>query len=454
VQTLITRIRWRLVGWNILTIGLFLVVAGAGVYAAASRSLLGEVDRVLLARSDQAGPILFPGPRREEQSGQSGNPQGPGGGGPGRGRVCEGYSGGIFCVALGPDGQVRANPQQVSTLNVPWPDTADPTFTSVQLADGDQARILLRRMPDGGLLITGTSLEQEESARHALLLVLVSACGLGLLLSMAAAWFLSGRALVPIEHAFQQQQEFIADASHELRTPLTVLRSATDLLNVHREEPLEENGELFDDVRAEIARMERLAQDLLTLARSDVGGLELMTAPVELSAIASDVVRRTTPLANSQGIQLSLHASDGHDDVVDGDPDRLQQVLLILIDNAIKHTPSGGKVEVSVRRHGQQAEVEVADTGSGIAPEHLPRIFDRFYRADKARDREQGGTGLGLAIAKMLVDAHHGHLQMTSQLGVGTQATVSLPLVANRPATLGGRLGGLAAHLPHPASRQ
>jgi signal transduction histidine kinase len=451
VQSLITRIRWRLVGWNLVTIALFLVVAGAGIYAAASRSLLGEVDRVLLARSDQAGPILFPGPRRDEQ-GQSGNPQGPSGG-PGR-RACEGYSGGIFCVAYGPDGQVRANPQQVGLTNLPWPDTADPTFTTTPLSDGDQARVLMRRMPDGGLLVTGTSLEQEESARHAILLVLIGACGLGLLLSLAAAWFLSGRALVPIQNAFQQQQEFIADASHELRTPLTVLRSATDLLNVHRDEPLQENGELFDDVRAEIARMERLAQDLLTLARSDVGGLELMTAPVELSAIASDVVRRTTPLANSQGIQLSLHASDAHDDVVDADPDRLQQVLLILIDNAIKHTPSGGKVEVRVRRHGQQAEVEVADTGSGIAPEHLPRIFDRFYRADKARAREQGGTGLGLAIAKMLVDAHHGHLQMTSQLGVGTQATVSLPLMVNRPSTLGDRLGELAAHLPHPASRQ
>jgi signal transduction histidine kinase len=96
----------------------------------------------------------------------------------------------------------------------------------------------------------------------------------------------------------------------------------------------------------------------------------------------------------------------------------------------------------------------VADTGSGISPEHLPRIFDRFYRADKARAREHGGTGLGLAIAKMLVDAHHGHLQITSQLGVGTQVAVSLPLVANRPVSFGGRLGELAAHLPHPASRQ
>jgi signal transduction histidine kinase len=308
-------------------------------------------------------------------------------------------------------------------------------------------------MPDGGLLVTGESLEAEEAALHSLLLVLVIGGGAGLVVSIAAAWFLSGRALIPIQRAFQQQQEFIADASHELRTPLTVLRSATELLNAHRQEPLETNGELFDDVRAEIARMERLAQDLLTLARSDAGGLELMTAPVELAAIAAEVVRRTTPLARSHAIQLQLQ-TDAADAIVEADPDRLQQVLLILIDNAIKHTPAGGRVDVRVRRRAQHGEVEVADTGSGIPPEHLPRIFDRFYRADKARARAQGGTGLGLAIAKMLVDAHDGQLQLTSQVGVGTQVAMSLPLLASRPARLSDRLGELAAHLPHPATRQ
>jgi len=128
-------------------------------------------------------------------------------------------------------------------------------------------------------------------------------------------------------------------------------------------------------------------------------------------------------------------------------------VFLILIDNAIKHTPSGGSVTVQVQRHGQNSHVTVADTGTGIAPEHLPRIFDRFYRADRARSRDGGGTGLGLAIAKMLVEAHGGQLQLTSTLGAGTQVTVSLPLVT-RTAKLGGRLGELAAHLPHTAARQ
>jgi signal transduction histidine kinase len=447
VQALFARIRWRLVGWNMLILGLILVLLGGSIYVALSRSLLDEVERNLLSRSDQAMPFLFPD-RRPDNAG----PGGPGGPGGPR-RAPQGYSGGVFFLALLPDGSVLANPQQVNTTELPWPEIGTSAFATIQLGDGDMARVVLRRMPDGGMLVTGQSLQAEQTALHSLVLVLVGGGGLGLLLSLAAAWFLSGRALIPIQQAFRRQQEFVADASHELRTPLTVLRSATDLLNKHRDEPIEREGELFDDVRAEIARMERLAQDLLTLARSDAGGLELMTAPLELADLATEVVRRTTILAQNAGVQLSLHA-EAQPSIVEADPDRLQQVLLIVVDNAIKHTPPGGKVDVRVRRYGQSAQLEVADTGSGIAPEHLPRIFDRFYRADKARARERGGTGLGLAIAKMLVDAHGGQLHLTSALGVGTQLTVSLPL-AHRPATLGGRLGELTAHLPHSsASRQ
>ena len=462
MQSLIARIRWRLVGWNILILGLILAVAGASVYAAVRRSLLDEVDNNLLARSDQAMPLLFPHreqfsqtqtqpqtqPQTQTQASAGDSPAVPLSRGP-----CQGYSGGYFCVALAPDGTVRANPQLLDTSALPSPDTLQPTFATLKISEDEQARVLLRRMPDGGLLVTGVSLAPEESALRLLLIVLVGGGALGLLVTMGAAWFLSGRALVPIQRAFQQQQEFIADASHELRTPLTVLRSATDLLNQHRVEPLDNNGELFDDVRAEIARMERLAQDLLTLARSDVGGRELMTAPIDVADLAGEVVRRATPLAQSHGLQLTMYA-EGDQSIVEADPDRLQQVLLILIDNAIKHTPSGGRVDVRVQRHGQQAQIEVADSGAGISAEQLPRIFDRFYRADKARARDLGGTGLGLAIAKTLVEAHGGQLSITSTLGKGTQVTVSLPLEPHRAGSLGDRLGELAAHLPHPASRQ
>jgi two-component system, OmpR family, sensor histidine kinase CiaH len=428
MRHLFTKIRWRLAGWTMLILSVILLALGASVYVAVDRVLTNQVDRTLIEASERAAPNLF----------------GPPGGG--RRGDQEGYRGGIFYIGLLPDGSVLANPQQVDVSDLSWfpPGPRQATISTTTLND-EPTRIVARRAPDGGTILVGESLAANQAALHSLLMVELAGGALGLLLSLAGAWFLSGRALVPIQQAFSRQQEFVADASHELRTPLTVLRSATDVLDHHRAEPLADNGELFDDVRAEIARMERLASDLLTLARSDTGELELMTAPLDLAELARDVVRRVTPLAQDRDVQLGF-ALNGPAPTVEADPDRLQQVLLVLVDNAIKHTPKGGHVDVRVSQQSGTALMEVADTGSGIALEHLPRIFDRFYRADKARS--QGGTGLGLAIAKMLIDAHRGHMTIASTLGVGTRVTVGLPLAARQP-SLGGRLGELAAHLSH-----
>lgn len=422
-------IRWRLVAWSMLILGTILVLLGATIYVAVARSLLDEVDRNLVSRSEQAGPQLFPPPGR----------------GRGQDEYREGYSGGVFYVGLRGNGEVL-NPQRVDFHSVVWP-VPDARLMVIETTtvDDEPTRVVARRMPDGGTLYVGQSLEPEQAALRSLLIVLIGGGALGLLLSFAGAWILSGRALVPIQLAFRRQQEFVADASHELRTPLTVLRSSTDLLNRHRQEPLEKNGELWDDTRAEIARMERLAADLLTLARSDRGELELMVAPLELAELAGDVVRRTAPLAASAEVGLTVLSSDTSA-VVEADPDRIQQVLLILLDNAIKHTPPGGRVDVRVERDGSHGVLRVTDTGTGIAAEHLPRIFDRFYRVDTARSRQAGGTGLGLTIAKMLIDAHHGELSLASTQGQGTQVTMRLPL-ADHHAGLGERLGDLKAQL-------
>ena len=429
--------RWRLVAWTMLVLGVLLLVLGTAVYFAVSRTLLNQVDRNLASRSEQAAPVF-------EAMARGGPPE------------REGYRGGVFYLLRDPDGSLVANPQRVSVggVSLPVPSGPGGAFATVTL-DGEPTRVFVRfvgpRAPPGATLVVGQSLAPEERALGSLLLVLVAGGGVGLLLSLGGAWFLAGRALVPIEQAFRRQQEFVADASHELRTPLTVLRSATELLNRHRPEPLEANGELFDDIRSEIARLERLTGDLLTLARSDRGELQLAVAPVDLGALVAEVVRRTAPLARERGVGLSYQQRDAPP-VAEADPDRLQQVLLILLDNALKHTPAGGQVAVQVQRQGTDAVLEVADTGSGIAAEHLPRVFDRFYRADLARSREQGGTGLGLAIAKLLVDAHGGELSLSSSPGVGTRATIRLRL-AEHPARPG-LLGGLAARFGHEPAGQ
>jgi signal transduction histidine kinase len=427
-QALFTPIRRRLVAWAFLVVGVILLLLGSSVYATLSHSLMDQVDRNLVSRTNQAFSASFATP---------GGPHAPAG--------HDGYSGATFFLSLAANGQVESNPQQVQLDGIVWP-VAQPHGTLTTLTiNGDPTRIYATRAPDGGTLISGESLQPEQTAIHTLLIVLIVGGGLGLLLSVCGAWFLSGRALVPIQTAFRRQQEFVADASHELRTPLTVIKSATDLLNQHRRELIGDHGDLLDDVRAEIARMEHLAQDLLTLARSDRGELQLMTAPMNLASLTSDVVRRVGPLAANRQQVLEFW-SDGTDDTVEMDPDRMQQVLLILIDNAMKYTPDGGRIGVKVRTESKTGIVEVADTGRGIPAEHLPRLFDRFYRADAARSRAAGGSGLGLAIAKLLVDAHQGELSLSSSVGVGTVARVRLPLTEDA-------VQSPRAHLPTPPER-
>jgi signal transduction histidine kinase len=176
--------------------------------------------------------------------------------------------------------------------------------------------------------------------------------------------------------------------------------------------------------------MERLTRDLLTLARSDRHALTLAEGRVDLGALAGELVSRVRLVAETRGVELDLHVQ-GASPVVDGDPDRLEQVGLILVDNALKHTPRGGQVHVVVRREGTRALIEIADTGEGIPREHLMQVFDRFYRVDRTRSRATGGAGLGLSIAQTLVVAHGGGIAVKNQPGGGTLASVWLPLSSN-----------------------
>jgi len=465
VTAVFARTRWHLVGWTMLVLGLILVVLGGAVYAAMSSSILDQVDRNLAGRAAQA----VAEPRAVL-------------GGPGD-LDAERFRAGVFYLVVDAAGRVLANPQRVDTSGLELAQAAgSPHVGATAELGGEPVRLYAQPLPaepaplpprsgppgkpgpgpgprgrrgpfgvEGAVLVVGQSLAPEQRALDLLLLILGVGGLIGLGLSFAGAWFLAGRALVPIQQAFRRQQEFVADASHELRTPLTVLRSATDLLAQHRDQPLSANGELFDDVRAEIGRLQRLTQDLLTLARSDRGQLELAVAPLDLGALAGEVARRVEPLAAERGVALVCTAPE-EAPVVEADPDRLQQVLLILLDNAIKHTPVGGRVAVEVGAQDGHALVTVADTGPGIAPAHLPRVFERFYRADASRTQEMpgetGGTGLGLAIAKSLVDAHGGDLTLTSRQGAGTRVTVRLPADGSSR-SLSARLGGLAARIAH-----
>lgn len=224
-----------------------------------------------------------------------------------------------------------------------------------------------------------------------------------------------------LENSFQQQRRFVLDVSHELRTPLTALRGSIDVLLMDPELPADVRGQL-ERMSAETGRLIRLAANLLYLAQADTGK-QVAMAPVELDLLCLEVVQQAMNL--KPGVRLRL----GEEDQVTvlGDRDLLKQLLLNLVENGLTYTPPGGQVVLSLRREGQHAVIEVEDTGVGIAPEDLPHIFERFYRAERTR-RRAAGAGVGLSIVEWVARLHHGTVSVTSEVGKGSRFTVRLPL--------------------------
>lgn len=258
-----------------------------------------------------------------------------------------------------------------------------------------------------------------------LIIVVAGVGSLGLLLSSGAAFWLAGRTLAPIAGALQRQRDFTADASHELRTPLSLVRGNAELLLRHPEKPISEYADAVQDVVDESDRLTRLVTSLLTLARADSGHLKLAHERVDLSGLATGLARDLRPLAEAKGLTLAEEVAPERS--VLGDRDRLRELGVILLENAIRYTEAGS-VLVRVDSEGSSALMTVSDTGPGIAREHLPRIFERFYRTDAARSTEEGGAGLGLAIAQWIAEAHGGRITVSSTPGAGSAFNVRLPL--------------------------
>ena len=374
-----------MVGWSILVLGLVLLAIGGVLYLSLSRTLMLTLDAQLEAAGQSARMELL-------ESGGIGDLQ------------RDGYQAGVLYVVLASDGSVVANPQQVDVQALPagLVTTQLPAFETTSIG-GDAIRLygqqVVKPSGDWVTLVVGQSLAPEYAAAQQLLLTLFVCGAVGLLFSFAGAWFLAARALVPIKRAFQRQQEFVADASHELRTPLTIIHSAADLL---ANEPGQPNPGLVVELREEIGRMERLTRDLLTLARSDRGELTLALGRIELGALARDLAQRVSVLADARGIQLVLHSPDSPV-IIEGDPDRLQQVGLAVLDNALNHTPPGGTITIAVDQRQGAGVLAVEDTGEGIPEEHLCTSVRSFssrrslaraeYRWRRARPRHCADAG-------------------------------------------------------------
>ncbi len=230
-----------------------------------------------------------------------------------------------------------------------------------------------------------------------------------------------------LEAAVRRITQFTADASHELRAPVSLIRTTAEVAVLKRDRPTGEYLEALDDILEEAERTSQVVDSLMLLARTDSGKETLDCVPVDACSIVRSAAEQGERLARNQGVEFAvdLPASPVH---IQADAEALRRALLILMDNAAKYTPRGGSVRVGLATRDGFAAASVADTGIGIDPGDIHRIFDRFWRADRARSREQGGAGLGLSIAKWIVDMHSGSISAESELGKGSVFTIRVPL--------------------------
>ena len=244
----------------------------------------------------------------------------------------------------------------------------------------------------------------------------------GIVLVVVGGFVLARQSTLPIERSMEQMRRFMADAAHELRTPVAILRARSEVALAHARDPAGDAA-AFQMIEREADRMGSIVGDLLTLARADAGDLPVVREPLYLDDVASQAVEAARALAERKGVTLEVGAFE--EAKILGDSNLARRLVLIVLDNAIKYTPSGGNVRLDVIARDSKRSVIVSDTGIGIPSEQLPRIFERFYRGESAR-RHAEGAGLGLAIAQWIADFHGARIAVTSQSG-GTRVQIDFP---------------------------
>ena len=270
---------------------------------------------------------------------------------------------------------------------------------------------------------TGRLLSDQDGLLNQYLLTLVLFGSISSVFLAFISWWLAGRSLGPAQKAWDQQQIFVSNASHELRTPLTLIRATADY--GLRKHPQEEQSKLLTDILNECDYMDHLVDDLLLLSRLDDKRLKLDFDLIPLQELFSETLHQIDKLDPDNNLTIQLDATPIQ---IRADRTRLRQILLILLDNALRFTPSNGSIHLSASQNGKIVQINISDTGQGIAPEHLARIFDRFYQVSAPENEGSRTNGLGLSIARSLVEAQGGSIQISSQLGEGTQVRLLFPV--------------------------
>lgn len=436
-----------------------IIIFGAAVYGIMDRTLRSHVDNNLLALLDEIEPAIR---ASIDEDGQMGRTPYTDLSSRSAGILVQFWQPGeTYPSYYSPSLGTHDTPLDPRTLHI-----YTESYTNITMSDVN-FRVITRPIYKGGRLVghleAAASLETVESATGRLFQIMVVGSVGALLLAFTLGYGLASRALRPIsqiaqtaqnivtsddlgrrvpagnphdelgslsktinqmlerlEKLFTTQRRFIADISHELRTPVTAIQGNVELLRRFGNDPVS-----LEAIEKETKRMARLVGDLLLLAQAEVGHLSLMKTQVELDTLLLEMYNQARVLAQNR---MEVRLGDIDHIVIEADSDRLKQLLLNLITNALKYTGDGGKLTLSMYRTDMWVEIAISDTGVGIPPEDLPHIFDRFYRVDKARSRHAGGAGLGLSIAKWIAEAHGGTIIASSEMGKGTTFIVRLPL--------------------------
>jgi len=264
-------------------------------------------------------------------------------------------------------------------------------------------------------------------ARQRVYFMLLFANGGIFVLSLLVGYFLAGRTLRPIEEMVEEQNRFISDASHELRTPLTALKTSTEVALRDKNMSAEEARKILEENLEDIGSLEMLSEHLLHLAQYQRGRRVLDLKNINLAESAGRVYKKAAAVAKNKSIAFEIEARDAW---INADAISIEELILILLDNAFKYTPRGGKVLLKAAPAGRYGVLEVTDSGEGISPRDQSHIFDRFYRAERSRSKNRiSGFGLGLPVAKRIADLHNGSIKVASRPGHGSTFTVRIPLV-------------------------
>lgn len=440
------RIRVELTIWYGLVLLVIVVVTASITYVTFSRSMSNEVDDSLRASASGIAAQLS-----EDVIKGLPTPSPSSAGGGDEDEVGEGdedqqhesleffsrVSGDTFYLVLTPEGAPLINPLNVNVTGLldagAITEAIDkgPHFETVQ-AEGEGVRLYTYPVTEGdstfAVVQVGRSLSERDRQVNNLLLVLIISGAGGLALAAIGGLILASRTLRPIRESFSRQRAFVADASHELRTPITLIRGNAEVLASDPAARPSADREALDEIVAQTAQMEHLVADLTQIARMDEGRVHVQREHVGVAELVERARRDGSRLARGREIEFKTASDPGL--IVPGDEARLRQLLVGLLENAVRYTPDGGTITIEAGRHGHHAEISVQDTGPGIPPEQIAHIFERFYRADEARSHTEGGTGLGLAIARGIAEAHGGSISASSEAGGGAKFTLRLPLEA------------------------